>query len=113
VRYAEFGADFEGKMEHNNQNVPELVELVYRVVGNTHVFTSRGIQGLVHVGSADRKTAFHDVMTCLKAHVRETYGCDVSYTCDTTYDDFAQHIDADNNIMGNFLTLKLDALEAA
>lgn len=100
-------------MEHSNQTVPEVVELVYRTVGNTHVFSSRGIQGLVHVGSADLKTAFTDVMSCLKSHVNETYGCTVSYTCDTTYEEFAQHIATDSNIMGNFLTLKLDVMEAA
>jgi hypothetical protein len=100
-------------MAYNGHNIPATVELVYRKVGNTHVFSSRGIQGLVHVGSSDRETAFHDVIACLKDHVKAAYGCDVSYHCEMSYDQFAQHIDADNDILGSFLTVKLDDKLAA
>jgi hypothetical protein len=100
-------------MEHNHGGAPEAVELVYRVVGNTHVFSSRGIRGLVHTGSHDRKTAFDRVMKCLNGHVKHVYGDDVRYHADMSYDEFAGHLDNDTNISANFLTLHLDVPLAA
>jgi hypothetical protein len=100
----------EGKMQPHNLPAPEVVELVYRVVGNTHVFSSRGIQGLVHIGSHDRKTAYENVVTGLNKHVAETCGADVSYKCEYSYEEFAQHVDNERGLVGNFLTMKLDHL---
>lgn len=95
-------------MKPHNLPAPEVVELVYRVVGNTHVFSSRGIQGLVHVGSRDRKTAYESVVDGLNRHVAEAYGTHARYNCEYSYEQFAQHLDNDAGILSNFLTMKLD-----
>jgi len=101
-------------MSHVSHSAPEKVELVYRVVGKTHVFSSRGIQGLVHTGSSDRETAFHKVIECLNAHVSSTCGLDARYRCEMTYDEFARHVDTVGDLRGNFLTMRrLDAPLAA
>jgi hypothetical protein len=95
-------------MERNiGNNIPESVELVYRLVGNTHVFSSKGIKGLVHVGSHDREKAFNDSIECLGRHVSFAYQCEAAYTCTMDYDQFTAHVDADNDIVGNFLTMTL------
>lgn len=95
-------------MESGMQIVPNSVELVYRVVGETHVFSSKGILGLLHIGSVNRKTAFTNVISRLSKHVTAAYNCPAAYKCEMSYDEFAQHVDAENDISGNFLTLKLD-----
>lgn len=92
---------------------PAVVELVYRVVGNTHVFSSHGIKGLVHTGSYDRKVAFERVMLCLNDHVKSVYGDDVHYHADLNYDEFSRHLDSERDITANFLTLRLDGCMAA
>lgn len=88
--------------------VPHSVALVYRVVGDTHVFSSKGIVGLVHVGSHDREQAFHDVMNALNKHVTHTYRCDASYSCAMTYEQFSDHLLLENDIAANFLEVTLD-----
>jgi len=96
------------EMKNGVQIAPSSVELVYRVVGETHVFSSREILGLLHIGSVDRKTAFTNVISRLSKHVTAAYNCSAAYKCEMSYDEFAQHIDAENDMSGNFLTLKLD-----
>ena len=73
--------------------VPHSVALVYRLVGDTHVFSSSGIKGLVHVGSHDREKAFHSVMTALNKHVSHAYGCEATYSCAIGYDEFCRHVE--------------------
>lgn len=95
--------------EMNEQiTVPNNVELIYRVVGKTHVFSSKGIRGLVHIGSHDRQEAFTNVIESLGAHVSAAYGCEAAYKCAISYTQFEEHIDADNDIAGNFLIARLD-----
>jgi hypothetical protein len=95
-------------MERSRENIiPESVELVYRVVGNTHVFSSKGIKGLVHVGSHDREMAFNDAIECLGRHVSFAYDCEAAYKCTMEYKQFSAHVDAENDISGNFLTMTL------
>jgi hypothetical protein len=91
-----------------HHGVPQSVALVYRVVGNTHVFSSNGIKGLVHVGSHDREKAFHSVMGALNKHVTHVYGCEATYRCEMSYDQFVKHVDAQDDITGNFFEVVLD-----
>jgi hypothetical protein len=96
---------------HNT--APESVEIVYRLVGGTHVFSSKGITGLVHVGSHDRAKAFESVLPALNMHVGDAYGCKASYKFVISYSQFEHHVAADDDIVGNFLTLTLDQSIAA
>ena len=88
--------------------LPQSVALIYRIVGSTHVFSSQGIRGLVHVGSHDREKAFYDVMKALNGHVETAYGCEATYKCTISYDDFCSHVDVENDISGNILEVRLD-----
>lgn len=94
-------------MGEHSTVVPETVALVYRIVGDTHVFQSKGIKGLVHVGSHDRETAFHNVMDALNQHVTEAYRCEAVYKCTMSYPQFVANIDA-HKISGRFISLTLD-----
>ena len=96
-----------------NGNVPENVEIAYRVVGGTHVFSSKGIEGLLHVGSKDRRDAFERVIPALNTHVAEAYGCEVAYVGTVNYDEFASHVDGGEDILANFLNFRLDRTLAA
>lgn len=90
---------------------PQSVALVYRVVGKTHVFASDNLRGLVHVGSHDRETAFNDVISALNDHVTNAYKCEAAYRCETTYEEFCEHLDAENDLAGAFISLTLDRPE--
>jgi hypothetical protein len=93
--------------------VPENVEIAYRVVGRTHVFSTKGINGLLHVGSRDQETAFAKVIPTLNSHVSNAYGCEVAYRCTVDYKTFRKHLEQDSDISANFLRFKLDKLEDA
>ena len=88
--------------------VPSQVELIYRVVGDTHVFSSKGIRGLVHVGSHDQEEAFREVINALNKHITITYDCEAKYKCETSFNDFCKHLEMANDIPGNFLTMTLE-----
>ena len=93
----------------NAARIPEEVGIVYRNVGNTHVFTSKGIEGLVHCGSSELEDAFNQVIACLNHHVSEVYDCEVEYKSQVPFNEFEQHLASSNDIVGNFLTLTLDS----
>lgn len=98
----------ESQMEKSgNRIVPEHVELAYRVVGKTHVFSSKGINGLVHVGSHDREKAFRDVIPALNKHVSHAYGCEAAYKSTISYADFCKHLKGEDDILGGFVTFTL------
>lgn len=86
-------------------HLPNEVTLVYREVGNSHVFTAAGIVGLVHVGSCDRKKAFDNAFVALSTHVSMLTGKKVSYVPDRTYEDFAEHVGG-NDLSSNFITAR-------
>ena len=65
---------------------PDHIDLVYRKVGDNHVFASKGIKGLVHVAHADLKTAIVNAISALNLHVSKTYGKKVCYVCDSDLD---------------------------
>lgn len=66
---------------------PNHVDLVYRKIGDTHVFASKGIRGLVHVGHTDLMTAIREVIAALNVHVKKTYGVDARYVCNESIED--------------------------
>lgn len=53
---------------------PEAVAFDYRLRGQTHIFASKGIRGLVHVGSHDYEKARKAAVDALAFHVEKTYG---------------------------------------
>ena len=95
-------------MTGNVQSPPENVNLVYRKVGKTHVFSTEGARGLVHVGSVDRENAFNSVIPALSKHITAAYEREASYTCEMSYSDFVQHLDEANSLSAGFVEFRLD-----
>lgn len=91
----------------SHSSIPESVELIYRTVGNTHVFSSKGIKGLLHIGSESRETAFKNVIPTLNTHISEAYGCDASYNIGLSYEDFCKHVESSEDVFGNFIHVTL------
>lgn len=88
---------------------PESVALVYKIVGEdkTHVFASRGIKGLVHIGHHDRRQAFDEVILALNQHVSRAYHCEVRYKSELSYEEFSDRVDNPQGLDGNFFLLNL------
>lgn len=83
---------------------PDSVEIAYRIVGDTHVFTAnKGIKGMVHVGSVNREHAFESAISALTAHVAIAYGVSAKYATQISYEEFCQHADDPLDICGNLL----------
>ncbi|MCF6271620.1 MAG: hypothetical protein L3J37_00300 [Rhodobacteraceae bacterium] len=96
----------------NVQNAPQEVGFLYRRVGDVHVFSTKGINGLVHVGHHNRKEAFDSVIPALNLHVEEAYHNHAAYKCETTYDDFANKIDIVGGLSNHVVMFTLDASTA-
>jgi hypothetical protein len=88
-----------------DRRLPDEVALVYRMVGETHVFTSTGIDGLVHVGSHDKRTAFDCAFKALSLHVSKTSGMAVEYEPEQSFEEFFDDAHA-AEITGNFIVAK-------
>jgi hypothetical protein len=58
---------------------PDHIDLVYRRVGENHIFASKGIKGLVHVGHSDLEAARTNLLKALSTHVQKTYGVEARY----------------------------------
>lgn len=89
---------------------PDQVDLVYRKVGVNHVFASKGIRGLVHVGHRDLAVAYHTVIEALNVHVTNTYGVPAKYVCETDIRDLAFKVASTS---GNMFAVHLDHRQAA
>lgn len=86
---------------------PECIDLVYRRTDGTHIFASKNIRGLVHVGHDDLETAFHNVFKALGIHVSHTYGVSAEYDCDTDFRTFVSMVESSSGF--RFLHARLHA----
>ena len=66
---------------------PHEVALVYRQVGQSHVFTSKSAAGL-HIGSKSLRTAFDYALVGLSEHFTKLYGREVRYVSDMGFEKF-------------------------
>lgn len=71
---------------------PDHIDLVYRKVGDYHIFASKGIKGLVHVGHQDLNEACTRVLTALNCHVEQTYGVEAHYVCESGFAELSRKI---------------------
>ena len=72
---------------------PDHIDLVYRKVGENHIFASKGIKGLVHVGDSTLESAYESVLRVLNFHVLQTYGVEARYVCETGLEGLRQRIE--------------------
>ena len=70
---------------------PERIPLVYRMVGETHVFTADGFVGF-YVGSSNLSNAFNQLAPALSDHVSTALGCQLSYSMESPFADFESHL---------------------
>ena len=74
----------------NTPDIPAQVELEYHRAGNTHIFSSVNIDGLVHVGSQSLESAFEKAISALNQHISHIHNCEVNYKTTTTVDQIRQ-----------------------
>lgn len=84
---------------------PEQVTLVYRRVGDTHVFTAPELPGL-HVGSSSQAKAFEQSIKALGEHVSQLHGCTATYTVEMSFAMFKQCLAGENAVACSFVTAK-------
>jgi hypothetical protein len=65
---------------------PGHIDLVYRKVDDEHIFASKGIKGLVHVGHTSLEQAYDRLLEALTFHVRHTYRVDARYDCERGFE---------------------------
>lgn len=88
---------------------PQELALVYRQVGNSHVFTSKSAPGL-HIGSSQRSEAFTCALTGLSEHFTRLYGRSVRYESDMDFDEFeARLCGAEEGLAGGIVFARLAA----
>jgi hypothetical protein len=66
---------------------PTEVNLIYRNVGKTHVFTALELPGF-HIGSSKLEHVFKQATDALNEHVSRLYKCDAKYQIEFTYEAF-------------------------
>lgn len=70
---------------------PSEVNLIYRNVGKTHVFTAMELPGF-HIGSSRLEHAFNKATEALNEHVSKLYKCEATYQLEFDYDAFLAQI---------------------
>ena len=70
---------------------PSEVNLIYRNVGRTHVFTAMELPGF-HIGSSLLEHAFNKAAEALNEHVSKLYRCEATYQLEFKYDAFLAQI---------------------
>jgi hypothetical protein len=70
---------------------PQRVTLIYREVGNTHVFTSPELRGF-HIGMCDLNAAFDSAVLALGEHVSLLFNCKAKYHVDGGFVNFESHL---------------------
>lgn len=81
-------------------DLPAEIILVYRPVGNSHVFTANGpkMSGF-HISSPTLEVAFDLAGLALGKHVKLIYGIDAEYRIENSFDEFRNHLKG--SIQGN------------
>jgi len=87
---------------------PEAVNMLYRRLGDTHVFSSTGIKGLVHVGSEDRERGFRDAFAALGEHVSHLCGEPASYRPAESYAEFSRLLAREGSLSGHVIEARLE-----
>lgn len=70
---------------------PSEVNLIYRNVGRTHVFTAMELPGF-HIGSSQLEHAFNKATEALNEHVSKLYRCEATYQLEFKYEAFLAQI---------------------
>jgi hypothetical protein len=70
---------------------PSEVNLIYRDVGKTHVFTALELPGF-HIGSSQLEHVFTQATAALNEHVSRLCKCEAKYQLDYTFEEFLAQI---------------------
>jgi hypothetical protein len=74
-------------------SAPAEVNLIYRNVGKTHVFTALELPGF-HIGSSMLNHVFDHALSALNEHVSKLYLCEATYKLDYSFDGFLAQIES-------------------
>lgn len=83
-----------------------LVTMSYRRLGTTHVFSSIGIEGLVHVGHHDMHHAYRAAGEALALHLSVIGDARVVCRPVKSFDEFVSAI-ADPELLGSFVDFEV------
>ena len=72
---------------------PAEVNLIYRNVGKTHVFTALELPGF-HIGSSMLEHVFQQATDALNEHVSKLCKCEAKYKLDYSYEGFLAQIES-------------------
>lgn len=85
---------------------PAEVNLIYRQVGKTHVFTALELPGF-HIGSSRLSHVFNQAMPALNEHVSKLYHCKALYKfAPASFDEFRSQISGDSGQVNATITGK-------
>jgi hypothetical protein len=74
-------------------SAPAEVNLIYRNVGRTHVFTALELPGF-HIGSSMLEHVFQHATAALNEHVSKLCDCEATYKLDYSYEGFLAQIES-------------------
>ena len=75
---------------------PKEIELVYRQVGSSHVFTAPSIEGFYY-GSASLETTFNEAAEALSMHVSRMFRVEAQYRLGVSFAAFKDHLAAEED----------------
>jgi hypothetical protein len=91
-------------MFFRRETPPQEVNLIYREVGKTHVFTAAELRGF-HIGSESLAFAYENLAQALSEHVSRVFGCEAKYCIEGSFDEFRHHLGSEN-LLGSFVIAK-------
>jgi hypothetical protein len=87
---------------------PAEVMLVYRKVGQSHVFTAIDFPGF-YIGSSSLEHAFEQAARGLSQHVSKLYGSSVDYIFNPNFLEFKKRLKG-GDLVNNFVLAKISKL---
>jgi len=83
----------------STMSAPSHIDLVYRKVDGDHIFASKGIKGLVHVGHTDLEEAYARLLEALTFHVFHTYDVEAEYHCEAGFEGLQRKVQEGGDLL--------------
>jgi len=84
---------------------PAEIELVYKLVGNSHVFTAPTVGGFYY-GSSSLEKTFNEAAKALSLHVSRMYSVKAEYHLGSSLSTFQGHLESDDEEDASDLLVK-------
>jgi hypothetical protein len=84
---------------------PAEIELIYKQIGKSHVFTAPSVGGFYY-GSTSLEKTFNEAAKALSMHISRLYKVHTDYHLDSSLSAFKDHLSADDEEDASELLLK-------